>query len=151
MSSGIRIKPCKARASPTQYTLSNHHLRLWYCTCFTPLSSNQGGTRRDLPALTLQTNHRASMRGELSQVSSITEREGDKDITSNQPVNACVANIDIHRTDLTATYSCNFLDLPSSLLRYMRPWSIGLTFSSTPLRLKDCVNVKWPRYCLLAP
>ena len=90
--------------------------------------------------------HRASMPSESSQTSPITG--GDEIVASNQPVNACVANIDIDRTDLTATYSCYFLDRHSSPSRCMNSWSIGSTFSLALLRQQDRVN--WQRHCQLA-
>ena len=42
------------------------------------------------------------MSRELSQVSSITDREGDGVVTSNQSVHVYVANMYIDRADLTA-------------------------------------------------
>ena len=44
------------------------------------------------------------MPSESSQASSITETDGDEIVTSNQPVNAYVANMYTDGTDITAMY-----------------------------------------------
>ena len=61
------------------------------------------------------------MSSELSQVSSITETEGDEIVTSNQPVDVYVTKMYIDRTELTTMVSRNFLDRHSSQSRYMSP------------------------------